>query len=167
MQPCLETWSLTHTSQPHGSSKTQTRTGGKQWRAHKQLPRLCQKKRTLSSQGQPQEEAEQLPGPRTSPGWHSRQLRPWSKTISDELQERNQFLESKTNFQASQVESAIKNPPANAGDRNNTDSIPASGRSPGEGNNNPVQYSWQENPMNRGARQATGHGVTKSQTQLK
>ena len=45
-------------------------------------------------------------------------------------------------------------------------SIPGSGRSPGEGNGNPLQYSCLENPMNGGAWQATVHGVTKSQAQL-
>ena len=45
-------------------------------------------------------------------------------------------------------------------------SIPGSGSSPGEGNGNPLQYSCLENPMDRGARLATVHGVTKSQTQL-
>ena len=45
-------------------------------------------------------------------------------------------------------------------------SIPGSGRSPGEGNSNPPQYSCLENPMERGAWQATFHGVTESQTQL-
>ena len=44
------------------------------------------------------------------------------------------------------------------------DSIPGSGRSPGEGNGYPLQYSCLENPMDRGAWQATVHGVTKSQT---
>ena len=43
-------------------------------------------------------------------------------------------------------------------------SIPGSGRSPGEGNGNPLQHSCWENPMDRGAWQATVHGVTKSQT---
>ena len=52
----------------------------------------------------------------------------------------------------------IKNLPANAGD---TDSIPGSGRSPGEANGNPLQYSCLENPMDRGAWQATVHRVTK------
>ena len=47
-----------------------------------------------------------------------------------------------------------------------TSSIPGSGRSPGEGNGNPFQYSYLENPMDRGAWWATVHGVTKSQTQL-
>ena len=43
---------------------------------------------------------------------------------------------------------------------------PVSGRLPGEGNGNPLQYSCLENPMGRGAWQATVHGVTKSQTWL-
>ena len=50
---------------------------------------------------------------------------------------------------------------SNAGD---PDSIPGSGRSPGEGNGYPIQYSCLENPMERGARQATVRGVTKSWT---
>ena len=44
--------------------------------------------------------------------------------------------------------------------------IPGSGRSPGEGNGNPLQYSCLENPMDGGAWQATAHGVAKSWTQL-
>ena len=44
--------------------------------------------------------------------------------------------------------------------------IPMSGRSPGEGNGNPLQYSCLENPMDGGARQAMVHGVKKSQTRL-
>ena len=51
----------------------------------------------------------------------------------------------------------------NAGDPG---SIPGLGRSPGEGNGNPLQYSCLENPMGRGAWRATVLGVTKSQTQL-
>ena len=51
----------------------------------------------------------------------------------------------------------------NAGDLG---SIPGSGRSSGEGNGNPLQYSCLENPMDRGAWQATLHGVEKSRTQL-
>ena len=42
--------------------------------------------------------------------------------------------------------------------------VPRSGRSPGVGNGNPLQYSCLENPMDRGARQATVHGITKSWT---
>ena len=52
---------------------------------------------------------------------------------------------------ASQVLLAIKNPPANAGDLRDVGLIPGSGRSPGGGNGNPVQYSCLENPMDRGA----------------
>ena len=43
----------------------------------------------------------------------------------------------------------------------NTSSIPRAGRCPGEGNDNPLRYSCLENPMDRGAWQATVHGVTK------
>ena len=46
------------------------------------------------------------------------------------------------------------------------DSIPRWGRSPGEGNGYPLQYSCLENSMDRGAWRATVHGVTKSQTRL-
>ena len=45
-------------------------------------------------------------------------------------------------------------------------SVPGSGRFPGEGNGNPLQYSGLENPMDRGAWWATAHGVTKSWTRL-
>ena len=45
-------------------------------------------------------------------------------------------------------------------------SIPGQERFPGEGNRNPVQYSYLENSMDRGAWQPTAHGVTKSQTGL-
>ena len=51
----------------------------------------------------------------------------------------------------------------NAGDLG---SIPGLGRSPGEGNGNPLQYSYLENPMDRGAWRAMVHGVAKNQTQL-
>ena len=61
----------------------------------------------------------------------------------------------------------VKNLPASAGDMRDTGWIPGSGRSPGEGNGNPLHYSCLENPMDRGAWWATVHGVTKSQTRLK
>ena len=61
----------------------------------------------------------------------------------------------------------VKNPPANAGDIRDLNSIPGLGRSPGGGNGNPLQYSCLENPMDRGAWKATVHWVTKSWTQLK
>ena len=57
----------------------------------------------------------------------------------------------------------VKNLPANAGDAG---SVPGSGRSPGGGNGNSLQYSCLKNPVDRGAWRATVHGVTKSQTQL-
>ena len=61
----------------------------------------------------------------------------------------------------------VKNLPANAGDIRDTDSVPGSGRSPGEGHGNPLQYSCLENPMDRGAWWATVHGVAKNRTQLR
>ena len=61
---------------------------------------------------------------------------------------------------------AVKNLPANAGDRRNADLISESGRSPGGGHGNPLQYSCLENPMDRGAWQATVHGVAKSWKRL-
>ena len=60
-----------------------------------------------------------------------------------------------------------KNLPANAGDARDVSSIPGLGRCPGEGNGNPLRYSCLENPMDRGAWQATVHRVTKNRTQLK
>ena len=57
--------------------------------------------------------------------------------------------------------SVVKNPPANAGDAG---LIPALGRSPGEGHGSPLQYSCLENPMDRGAWQATVCGAAKRQT---
>ena len=54
--------------------------------------------------------------------------------------------------------SAVKNLPSNAGD---TGSIPGSGRSPGERNGNPFQYSCLGNPMDRGVWRVTIHGVAK------
>ena len=54
--------------------------------------------------------------------------------------------------------SVVKNPPVM---QEMQGSIPGSGRSPGEGNDNPLQYSSLENPMDREAWQSTVHGVTK------
>ena len=58
----------------------------------------------------------------------------------------------------------VKNVPADAGNTRDLGSIPGSGISPGEGNGNPLQYSCLENPVDRGAWQATVLGVAKSQT---
>ena len=60
----------------------------------------------------------------------------------------------------------VKNPPANAGDVRDVGSIPGLGRSPGGGNNNPLQYSCLKNPMDRGAWWATVHRATESWTRL-
>jgi len=60
-------------------------------------------------------------------------------------------------------DSEDKESTCNAGDPS---SIPGSGRSPGEGNGNPLQYSCLEYPMDRGAWWATVHGVAKSWTRL-
>ena len=57
-----------------------------------------------------------------------------------------------------------KTPPANAGDTRDVGSIPGSGRSPGGGHGNPLQYSCLENPMDREAWQVVVHRVAKIQT---
>ena len=67
--------------------------------------------------------------------------------------------------QAFQAALVIKDPPVNAGDIRDVDLIPGLERSPGGGYGNPLQYSYLENPMDRGAWQV--HGVAKSQTVLK
>ena len=56
----------------------------------------------------------------------------------------------------------VKNPLASAGDMRDSDWISGSGRSPGGGNGNPLQYSCLENPLDGGAWRATIHGVAKS-----
>ena len=56
----------------------------------------------------------------------------------------------------------VKNPPANTGDIRDMSSFPGSGRSPGGVHSNLLQYSCQENPMDRGAWRAAVPGVTKS-----
>ena len=58
----------------------------------------------------------------------------------------------------------VKNLPANIGDIRDAGSIHGSGRSPGGGNDNPLQYSCLKNPMDRGAWWATIHGAANSQT---
>ena len=60
--------------------------------------------------------------------------------------------------------SVVKTPPTNA---ENVGLIPGSGRSPGEGNGNRLQYSCLENPMDGGAWQATVHTVAQTQTQMR
>ena len=60
----------------------------------------------------------------------------------------------------------VKSLLANAGDLGDRGSVPGLGRSPGEGNGNPLQYSCLENPMDRGAWWATVHVLAKSWTLL-
>ena len=67
---------------------------------------------------------------------------------------------------SSQVALVLKSLPAYAGDVKDAVSISGSGRSPGVGNDNPLQYSYLENPMDTGPSQAAIHGVPKSRTQL-
>ena len=61
----------------------------------------------------------------------------------------------------------VKNLLPNAGDRRDSGLIPGSGRCPGGGHGNPLQYSCLENPMDRGAWQAVVHRVIRSRTRLK
>ena len=74
-----------------------------------------------------------------------------------ELDNLGVILLQKTGFPGG---AAVKNPPA----VQETGLIPGLGRAPGEGNGYPLQYSFLENPMERGAWQATMHGVAKSRT---
>ena len=56
----------------------------------------------------------------------------------------------------------VKNPPSNVRDIRDAGSIPGSGRFPGGGNGNPLQYSCLENPLDSGDWRATIHGVAES-----
>ena len=58
----------------------------------------------------------------------------------------------------------LKNWPVNAEDAGDVSSIPGLGRSPGEGNGNPLQYFWLENSTDRGVWRARTHGFVKSRT---
>ena len=78
----------------------------------------------------------------------------------------NVLLQHNHSMWTSQVALVVKNLPANA-DVREAGSIPGSGRSPGGGHGNPLQYSCLENPMDRGAWPAMVHRVTRSQTRLK
>jgi len=70
-------------------------------------------------------------------------------------------------FGTSQVARVVKNPPANTGDIRDSGEIPGLGKSPGDGNGNPFQFSCLESSRDRGAWWATVHGVTVSQIQLR
>jgi len=65
---------------------------------------------------------------------------------------------------SSQVAQLVKNPPASAGDTRDVGLIPGFGRSAGEGNSDPLQYSCLENSTDTGAWWATVHGVIRSRT---
>ena len=73
------------------------------------------------------------------------------------------YEKSSVNFRGFPGGSEVKASASNAGDLG---SIPGSGRSPGEGTGNPLQYSCLENPMEGGVWWAPVHGATKSQTRL-
>ena len=75
------------------------------------------------------------------------------------------YLES-YNLCGTQVALVVKNLPANEQDLRDAGSVPGLGRSSGEGNGDPLQYSCLENPMDRGTWRVTVHRVTKSQTRL-
>ena len=99
---------------------------------------------------------------------------PWGCQESDTTEQLNNnkrepdlcpwLLESKLCLE---VELVVKKLSATAGDVRNACSIPEFGRSPGEGDGNPLQHSCLENPMDRGAWQGTVHRVAKSRTRLK
>ena len=75
---------------------------------------------------------------------------------------RDESYEAINQGRASEVKLVAKDPPANARDRGNESSVPGSGRSPGGGHSNPLQYSCLESPMDRGAWQAIVLGVAES-----
>ena len=77
------------------------------------------------------------------------------------------YFNRQTGEKASQVVLEVKNPPANTEDARDKHSIPGSGRSPGGGHGNPLQYSCLENPMDTGAWRATVHSVAQSRRWLK
>ena len=91
---------------------------------------------------------------------HFRTLMPWQLPLI--TQNSKKFREGIASiFMGFPGGSVVKNPPTNSGDES---SVPGSGRIPIEGNGNPLQHSCLGNPMDRGAWQATVHGVAKSQT---
>ena len=85
-----------------------------------------------------------------------------SLSLSLSISLSNQLAVCTEIHRTSQTVLLVKNPPADAGDARDVSSIPGLGRSPGEENGNPFQYSGLENSMDRGAWWVTGHGVKKS-----
>ena len=88
----------------------------------------------------------------------------WKKMVR--LKKKNQFLEIHYHILDFPGVSVVKNPPAIAGDARDVGLIHGLGRSLGEGNGNPAQYSCLENPMDRGFWRSRVHGAAKSQTRL-
>ena len=87
-------------------------------------------------------------------------ISPWGRKESDTTEQLHFLPISIYQYLwASQVAQLVKNPPANAGDIRDVGLIPGSGRCPGGGHDNPLQYSYLENPTDREAWQATVHGV--------
>ena len=78
--------------------------------------------------------------------------------------EDNRFLRKVTDMSLQEATAVVKNPSASAGGIGHSGSVPGSGRSPGGGNGQPLQYSCLKNPMDRGAWRSAVHEVTKSQT---
>ena len=97
------------------------------------------------------------------PSLHSRRLQ--FATQKRSLKEICQIVKQQLSLD-SQATVVVKNLPANAGDLRHVDLILVLGKSSGEGNGNPIQYSCMKNPMDGGVWQDTVHGVTKSQTRL-
>ena len=88
---------------------------------------------------------------------------PWRAGIPDDFDIFVSWFSSKySTSQAPQVALVIKNPPTNAGDIRDTGLIPGSGRPLGRGHGNPLQYSYLEKSMDRGAWWATVHRVSRS-----
>ena len=71
-----------------------------------------------------------------------------------------------SDFKSIQVALVVKNSPANAGDIRDAGWIPGSGRSPAGGHGNPLQYSYLENPMDKGAWRSTVQRVSQSHIHL-
>ena len=93
-------------------------------------------------------------------GWISLLSKELSRVLSNTTVQKHQFIGTQLGFPGA---SEVKASACNAGDLG---SIPGLGRSPGEGNGNPLEYSCLENPMDGGAWWATVHGVAKSWTRL-
>ena len=82
--------------------------------------------------------------------------------ISKFLRHRVKFSEYRSRQRASHMALVVKNPPAHAGDLRDTGPVPGEGRCRGGGHGNPLQCSYLEHPMDRGAQQATVHWVAQS-----